>query len=188
MTDTCPATNRNGEPCGLSAGWGTDNDSGPCKFHGGAGGDVGDPGGAPKGNGNAVTHGAYGDPVNLYRHLGDDEREWVDAMVDAYLSIASFDEDDPRAERLQMTCVIMYQEWAAREVVLRDGMSEDATIGVSDAGAPIVRTDEHHLTGTAGRHNQTVRMNLKDLGFLDDPQSQQADAVGSLAEVLSRSS
>lgn len=51
--DTCPATNRKGEPCGLAAGWGTDNDSGPCKFHGGASE------GAPEGNDNAVSHGAY---------------------------------------------------------------------------------------------------------------------------------
>lgn len=34
--DTCGAKNRNGEPCELAAGWGTDNDSGRCKFHGGA--------------------------------------------------------------------------------------------------------------------------------------------------------
>lgn len=53
MADTCPATNRRGEPCGLSAGWGTDKTDGPCKYHGGAST------GAPEGNTNAVTHGAW---------------------------------------------------------------------------------------------------------------------------------
>lgn len=51
--DQCPGTNRKGERCGHPAGWGTDSDSGPCKFHGGA-----SPG-APEGNDNAATHEAF---------------------------------------------------------------------------------------------------------------------------------
>lgn len=54
-TERCPATNRQGEQCGHPAGWGTDNDSGPCKFHGGAT----EGGGAPEGNNNAATVGAW---------------------------------------------------------------------------------------------------------------------------------
>jgi len=54
-TEQCPATNRNGEQCGLSAGWGTDNDTGPCKYHGGAT----EGGGAPENNTNAVDTGAW---------------------------------------------------------------------------------------------------------------------------------
>lgn len=60
-TESCPGTNRQGDPCGHPAGWGTDNDSGPCKHHGGAGGDVGDPGGAPEANTNAAKAGAWAD-------------------------------------------------------------------------------------------------------------------------------
>jgi hypothetical protein len=34
--DTCNATNRNGDPCALAAGWGTDHvGEGRCKLHGG---------------------------------------------------------------------------------------------------------------------------------------------------------
>ena len=54
-TDRCPATNRQGEQCGHPAGWGTDNDEGPCKFHGGAT----EGAGAPEGNTNAVDTGAW---------------------------------------------------------------------------------------------------------------------------------
>lgn len=71
-TDTCPATNRNGESCGLSAGWGTDNDTGPCKFHGGAT----EGGGAPEGNSNAAKHGAWSDSF-VTDFLRDDEIERV---------------------------------------------------------------------------------------------------------------
>lgn len=141
--------------------------------------------GPGEGNGNAITHGARSDPVNLYDHLDEDERAWVDKLVAGYLEEAPFGEDSPKVERLQMTCVVIYQEWAAREVVLCEGPSEDTVVGVSEGGQPIVRTEEHHLVSTAATHNQTVRMNLKDLGLLDDPDSQQADATQSLVDVLS---
>lgn len=69
--DRCPGTNRQGEPCGHPSGWGTDNDSGPCKFHGGAT----EGGGAPEGNQNATTHGLTADPMNLFGWLSDNDPE-----------------------------------------------------------------------------------------------------------------
>lgn len=173
--DRCGAQCRNGGYCTQYPVNGSER----CRMHGGKGS------GAPTGNGNAITHGARSDPTNLYRHLDDDARAWVDKLVAGYLEEAPFGEDSPKVERLQMTCVVIYQEWAAREVVLREGPSEEVTIGVNEAGMPVARTDEHHLTATASTHNQTVRMNLKDLGLLDDPESQQADSMRSIAEILS---
>ena len=53
--DTCGATNREGDPCRLPAGWGTDDDTGRCKLHGGA---------TPKGPGHgAYSHGLYSDAL-----------------------------------------------------------------------------------------------------------------------------
>lgn len=173
----CTATNRDGSPCGAYPLQGRDK----CRMHAGTSAD----GESHEGNGNAITHGATADPVNLYQHLDDVAREWVDKLVEGYLQDAPFGEDSPKVERLRMTCIVIYQEWSAREVVLQAGPSEDTVVGVNDAGAPIARTEEHHLVGTAAKHNQTVRMNLKDLGLLDDPGSQQADATRSLAQLLS---
>jgi hypothetical protein len=82
MTEKCGCTNRNGEPCELAAGWGTDNDSGPCKFHGGAADNRG------KKNGN-YKHGAFSD--HLRSDLTDEELKAIDDMVDAY--------DDPEEAR-----------------------------------------------------------------------------------------
>lgn len=54
--DTCGATNRQGDPCGLPAGWGTDDtDAARCKLHGGA-----TPSGPEAG---AYTHGLYSDAL-----------------------------------------------------------------------------------------------------------------------------
>jgi len=80
--DRCPATNRNGEPCGHPAGWGTDSDEGPCKHHGGAGGDVGDPGGAPEGNSNAVETAAFAN-LEKFRMEETLDAETVDRIESA---------------------------------------------------------------------------------------------------------
>lgn len=71
--DRCQATNREGEQCGHPAGWGTDNDSGPCKFHGGAST------GAPKDNQNARKHGAFSD--HFRSDLTDAEIEALDGIM-----------------------------------------------------------------------------------------------------------
>jgi len=81
-TETCPGTNRNGDPCGHPAGWGTDSDSGPCKFHGGAADNRG-----PK-NGN-WKHGAFSD--HLRSDLTDAEEDALEEMAEAF--------DDPEEAR-----------------------------------------------------------------------------------------
>jgi len=85
--DRCPATNRDGERCGHPAGWGTENDSGPCKFHGGAspGGQEGNDGGAPEGNRNGVKHARYSD-TNLYyqEDCGEADRALIDDIYTDY--------------------------------------------------------------------------------------------------------
>ena len=78
-TDRCPATNRNGEQCGHPAGWGTDNDSGPCKHHGGAADNAGE------NNGN-YKHGAYSEVEDFIANDATDEEQ-------AFLDTLDLDED-----------------------------------------------------------------------------------------------
>jgi hypothetical protein len=92
-----------------------------------------------------------------------------------------FDAGDPRVERLRMTSVIMYQEWKARGRVEAESMEVDLTIGMGEGGIPVEQRDSHHLLDEAARLNKTARMNLKDLGLLDDPESQKADAMGDMS-------
>jgi len=82
MTENCGRTNRNGEECELAAGWGTDNNSGPCKFHGGAADNKGE------NNGN-YKHGAFSE--HLKSDLTDDELAAIEDMVGAF--------EDPEAAR-----------------------------------------------------------------------------------------
>jgi hypothetical protein len=70
MTEnTCDATNRNGDPCGLPAGWGTDHvGDGRCKLHGGASATGEDNG--------AFKHGLFSD------HMSEEDRAVADALSD----------------------------------------------------------------------------------------------------------
>jgi hypothetical protein len=104
-TDGCPGTNRHGEPCGHPAGWGTENDSGPCKHHGGAGGDVGDSGGAPEGNTNAATVGAWSESF-VSDFLRDEEIERVRQGADALGEPASAQE---LARNVAMICLEQFR-------------------------------------------------------------------------------
>jgi hypothetical protein len=67
MTDTCGATNRNDEPCGLPAGWGTDHvGEGRCRLHGGA---------TPRGEDSPhFKHGLFSD------YLSEEDRNTIDAL------------------------------------------------------------------------------------------------------------
>lgn len=73
-TTGCPATNRNGEPCGHPEGWGTDKDHGPCKHHGGAADNRGE------NNGN-FKHGAYSDVEDFITNDATDaEQDFFDEL------------------------------------------------------------------------------------------------------------
>jgi len=118
--DICGATNRNGNPCKLPAGWGTPGSGGTrCKYHGGlsTGPDdtshlenndfaEGNPGGRPpENNDNAAIHGGFSEWEAAYERFQSepDARERIETLERAYLETASEhadDLDDDRRERL----------------------------------------------------------------------------------------
>lgn len=84
MPETCGdhgGTNRNGEPCGATAGRGTDFDTGKCKHHRGTSPD----GESHAGNQHAKTHGAFSD--HFRSDLTPDEVAALDALVSHLESI-----------------------------------------------------------------------------------------------------
>jgi hypothetical protein len=197
--DTCPGTNNEGEPCGLGAGWGTENDSGPCKFHGGAGGDIGDPGGAPEDNTNAVTHGAYADHNSYYQDILDDAmRAFVDDVFADYLErYRELHGDPPLGIEAELFRVSVTH---AKDIGL-DRWADEKPDGL-ESGHPLVDEETEivpvgdGVTETQRRYRESVvlaaqkklsndrRMWLKDLGLLEDPDSQLADSQEDVADAL----
>jgi len=176
-SDRCPAENRNGERCGHPAGYGTDNEDGPCKFHGGLST------GAPENNGHNEKHGLRADRDKWFeRHRGDAE-ELVRALVASYLEDAPFGWD--ATAKVDQLC-----EVAIDQVRLRhsnewlDDFLTEQTVSVTEDGREITRLEENPAHMPRDRIKRTNAKILKDLGILDDPDSQQASATETLAEVI----
>ncbi|SNZ18154.1 hypothetical protein SAMN06269185_3265 [Natronoarchaeum philippinense] len=199
--ERCPGTNREGEPCGHPAGWGTDNDSGPCKFHGGAGGSGGarEGAGAPEGNTNGVTHGAYADHNSYYQDvLDDDLREFVDDVFADYLDrYRDLHGDPPLGIESELFRIAVTH---AKDIGL-DRWADEKPEGL-ESGHPLVDEETEIVPIGEGeiesqrRYRESVvlaaqkklsndrRMWLKDLGLLEDPDSQDAQAKEDVADAL----
>jgi len=196
----CPGTNRQGEPCGHPAGWGTDNDTGPCKFHGGASeGGARDGAGAPEDNTNAVSHGLFAQTNRFYQDvIGDDLRELCDAIFADYLNQYRTRHGDPplghKARLFEISVnhikIIHADNWAVDKPSKLDSGNpmvdrETEQKFVKGVGPVAEHTySETVVVGTQQKLRREDRAWLKDMGLLDDPESQKADAVGDLASII----
>ena len=189
----CPGTNNRGEPCGNDAGWGTDNDSGPCKFHGGAGGDVGDPGGAPEGNGNAQRHALHADRGLLYERLEKDRQrlvdEWEAALIKRYTEFHGREPDRADIEDFFELAVGYAQRRLARNWLVEnaddetDLVTEEMVVGQRESGEPITVEVPARMLETLTDLRREDRMLRKHKGLEKDPESQQAEATRDLADL-----
>ena len=201
-SDICGATAKStGEPCQRPAGWGTDSSDGRCKFHGGAtptkaeNPDVG----PPEGSTNAVTHGAYADENSYYQNiLNDPLREFVDDVFADYLDDYQERHGEPplgiKAELFRIAVT------HAKDIGL-DRWADEKPEGL-DSGHPLVDEETEIVpigegaTETQRRYRESVvltaqkrlstdrRQWLKDLGILEDPDSQDAAAKQDVADAL----
>lgn len=184
--DICGADNRDGEPCGLPAGWGTDHQGeGRCKHHGGA--TTG--GGAPEGNQNATTHGLHATPEYLAEHLdGHHEEQLVatfEALCTRYERHHGHEPDFAAKKRLRRVGV---------EIVKEDLADEWLAEAADESGHLLMEqreTDDgrvYHVPNSIIEPltalKRETRLTLKDMGLLGDPASKQAEATRTLAEVL----
>ena len=175
--ERCPATNRNGERCGHPTGWGTENEDGPCKHHGGAST------GAPEGNGNAERHGLLSDRDKWFDRHREEAEPLVRALVESYLKDAPFGWES--TAKVDQVCEVAIDQARLRHSNewLDDFLTEQ-TVDVTENGEEITKLEENPAHMPRDRIKRTNAKLLKELGILDDPDSAQADATSTLAEVL----
>lgn len=193
--DECGDHGGNGGDCGLAAGWGTDFDSGKCKFHRGTSAD----GASHEDNTNAVTHGAYADCNSYYQNvLDDDLRKFVDDVFADYLEkYRELHGEPPLGLEAELFRVSVTH---AKDIGL-DRWADEKPDGL-ESGHPLVDEETEivpigeGMTETQRRYRESVvlaaqkklsndrRMWLKDLGLLEDPDSQNAAARGDVADAL----
>lgn len=196
--ETCPGTNNRGEACGLAAGWGTDNDTGPCKFHGGAGGDVGDPGGAPEGNTSAVRHGLYAETNAFYQQVASDQlRALIDDIFADYLDLYVERHGDPplgdEAQLFEIAVAlgkeIRGENWAVDKPDDLDAGNPliDRETHYSESGERYHRYKESVILPALRKLSKERRQWLKSLGLLPESE-ERAEAAAGLISILSEES
>ena len=178
MTDDdtiCGATCRDGSPCQNPPM----NGQNRCRMHGGATEDAG----APEGNGNAETHGLLADREQWFDRHREDCEELVRAIVASYVEDAPFGWD--ATAKVDQLCEIAIDQVRLRHSNewLDDFLTEQ-TVSVTENGQEITRLEENPAHMPRDRIKRTNANILKDLGVMDDPDSAQADATATLAEVI----
>lgn len=174
LPDRCGAECRDGNYCEKYPV----ADSDRCRMHGGVVGD----GHGPPGNQHARRHGLYADPANALDHLADrdgDGYEWVMKKYDSYLEDAPFQDGSAKADELKQICAQEYAIWKGIDVQLRGGL----VVRDGDTGT-VADLEENPVNRPLDRLQRGVTNRLKELGVLDDPDSQQAGATRDKADAL----
>lgn len=174
----CPGTNREGERCGHPAGWGTDNDTGPCKFHGGASD------GAPENNGNAEKHALSADPKKYHERQSDEDQAWIFELSETILDrIRRVRGDIDPLDRVLARRIAIKLHIAAKasEYVDETGIVQE--VFVEDGG--YTKEIPNGIVQELRQYDREILNELKKLGLVDDPESSKAEAAEGLIAVLS---
>lgn len=171
--DTCGRAKRDGsgEPCTRPAGWGTDHPGeGACKLHGGNAG-------APEGNQNRTTHGLNADPKKYFEGLPDDQQEYIRDVASAIedrlrANQGSLDMLD-RAIALRIAIEVHIVSKATDYVENSSGLTQTVT---TEGGS---HERKAALLSDIRKRDKAIFEMLTDIGVLDDPESQKADALES---------
>jgi hypothetical protein len=168
----CNAETRDGQYCANHPVDGADR----CRMHGGTN-DGPDPE-KLRGNQNARTHGIHADPANVLDDLAEsdaDGYEWVMAKYDSYLRDAPFGDGSAKADQLKQVATQEYIIWKATGYQLKAGVirrGDDGAVERSPVNLPL------------DRMQRTVTRRLKELGVLDDPETEQAKAAADRTQAL----
>jgi len=156
------------------------NGTGRCYMHGG-----GDGTGAPEGNTNAMTHGLYAQTTNYYKSLDEDEKAFIESLVDSWIENAPFDrENTAKVNRIYKIAIDEHKMWRANDYYASEDFVDVTDIPAENGDSYEVK-EENPINQTYDRLSRTSIKELKELGCLDSPDDRQADATESLAKKLS---
>ena len=164
-----------------------------CRHHAGLEkGPQSDDNGAQEGNTNSVTHGAYAQHNTYYTEvLDDDLRAFVDSVFEDYMRRYKAQHGEPvlgietELFRIAVTHAkdIGLDRWANEKPEELDSghplvdMETERDFNPADGGITNRKYKESVVQSAQSKLSRDRRMWLKDLGLLEDPESQKADAM-----------
>jgi len=166
--------------CANPAGFRTPHSGdGRCYLHGGIS--------TNHGTNYAEKHGLYADRQNYYSNRPEREQAWIDGVTESLLDDAPFGPDNfAKMQMVRNIAIDMHKLQRANDYIDEKGVvHKDKTVGYTDDGRPIKQDEENVLNVAYDRLNRTLTRQLKELGILDDPDSQKAEAQQNIANELS---
>jgi len=149
-------------------------DNGRCYVHGGAND------GAPEGNTNAMTHGLYAKRSSYYESLPDKDKAVVERLADSWIDNAPFDRDNfAKVNEVYRIAIDEFRLWESHDE-FKDGLTYEQTVSGEEGEFEMEQENPANLA--YDRLDRTSIRKLKELGCLDDPESQKADNIESLAD------
>ncbi|SIS00234.1 hypothetical protein SAMN05421858_5108 [Haladaptatus litoreus] len=172
-------SNREGNPCGRSAGWGTDFESGKCRNHRGTSPD----GESHENNQNAQTHGLFSKHDGYYHDLDEDEQEWVfdftNSLLDRLRKSHGKEPDMFDKEALKNIAIDFHRVAHANGYFREKGEVQTQWASTMEGRVPM--GDEVNVWASEIRqYNESIYRRMQKHGLLDDPESQKADALSDL--------
>lgn len=127
-------------------------------------------------------HAVKDDPRGTLQWLEDNDPRGYDWVIDkwrSYMVDAPFDAYSAKADDLMEVCLMKYAVRGARQEQVEVGLTKMMRLQSDDVG-DIDMNVEQELPANlpANRMAREARSILKDLGLLDDPESQKAEAMG----------
>lgn len=185
-------------PCRHGEGWGYENaTSGFCSAHGERGapennqnakGNPGNPDAEPpEGNGNAEKHGFHANRSLYYERRSPEEQDWIDTVADSWLADAPFGEDhEGGVEQIRKVAIDEHKRRRANAYIDKEGLITENVVGYDDDDEPIVKKEENPANLPHSRLTRDSIRVLKTLGVLNDPDTQQAEAMNGWVEAAQR--
>jgi hypothetical protein len=160
--------------CNAEAGKGTENfGEGRCQHHGGSAHES-DDAGAPAHNQNGQKTAANVDPHHYAENLPEDEEEFVKATSESILD---------RVRRNHGREPDFLDEILARRVAINLHIVSKASEYTRDELVQVIvhengsHEEKGALVEEVRRYSNSIMSNLKELGVMDDPESQKADEL-----------
>lgn len=144
---------------------------------------------------NATQHGLYAVPEYLREHFTEAQEDrytaYFEALCSRYERLHGRVPDEfakDRLSRVAIECVKerIADEWLAEQADETGNLLiETFIIGQDEDGRPISVEQENQILGELTALKRETRLQLKDMGLLNDPEGEKAEATRTLAEVLS---
>lgn len=177
-----------GEPCERVAGWGTDTEEGPCKYHKGTSPD----GKSHENNNNAQTHGLHTSAETFFANA---EQHHLDTYYAIHESLCTRYEElhgglpfhikkDLAEIAFEMAKLDMAKEYEAENASdPSKPITEEQVIDTDERGNPIRVEKVSKVESLKTDIRRENRLALKDMGIYQSPEKQAANAQEDLASL-----